>query len=176
MAIPLTDKPMSSLATDIMTINQGLFTSTTDKWATPQILFDLLNEEFHFTCDVCATEADKKVDFYFSPEQDGLKQEWTGICYNNPPYGQKIKDWVKKSFEASQKGATVVCLLPARTDTRWFHDYCQYASEIRFIKGRLHFNESKNSAPFPSCIVIFKPKKQKTIIKFWDLSEERKNE
>lgn len=137
-----------------MSINSGLFTSNTDLWATPQDFFDRLNEEFGFELDVCAIAENAKCKKYYNPEIDGLKQEWEGVCWMNPPYGRSIGEWVKKAYQSSLAGATVVCLIPARTDTRWFHDYCM-KGEIRFVKGRLKFGNSKNSAPFPSAIVIF---------------------
>jgi phage N-6-adenine-methyltransferase len=137
-----------------MAINQGLFTSNTDQWATPYDFFYRLNKEFGFTLDVCADDTNHKCEKYFTKEVDGLKQEWTGMCYMNPPYGREINKWVKKAYEESLKGATVVCLLPARTDTKWFHEYC-VKGEIRLVKGRLKFGDSTNSAPFPSCVVIF---------------------
>ena len=138
-----------------MSIIHGLFTSNTDMWATPQWLFDKLDAEHGFTTDVCAVPENAKVAHYYTPEQDGLKQDWTGICWMNPPYGRKIKEWVKKAYESAQRGATVVCLLPARTDTAWWHDYCM-KGDITFLRGRLKFGDSKNSAPFPSAVVIFK--------------------
>lgn len=146
-----------------MAINQGLFTSKTDMWETPQSVFDNLNEEFAFDLDVCAVESNKKCEKYFSPEQDGLKQDWQGVCWMNPPYGRAIGAWVQKAFEASLNGATVVCLLPARTDTQWWHEYCMQG-EIRLFKGRLKFGGSKNSAPFPSAIVIFGEKARRNKI------------
>lgn len=137
-----------------MSINSGIFTSNTDLWATPQDFFDRLNEEFGFELDVCAIAENAKCNRYYSPEIDGLKQEWEGVCWMNPPYGRSIGEWVKKAYQSSLAGAIVVCLIPARTDTRWWHDYCM-KGEIRFVKGRLKFGNSKNSAPFPSAIVIF---------------------
>lgn len=137
-----------------MSINSGLFTSNTDLWATPQDFFDRLNEEFGFELNVCAIAENAKCEKYYSPEIDGLKQEWEGVCWMNPPYGRSIGEWVKKAYQSSLAGATVVCLIPARTDTRWWHDYCMNG-EIRFVRGRLKFGDSKNSAPFPSAIVIF---------------------
>lgn len=137
-----------------MSINKGLFTSNTDLWETPQDFFDRLNKEFNFELDVCATDENAKCEEYFTEETDGLKQEWTGVCWMNPPYGRQIGKWVKKAYESSLNGATVVCLLPARTDTRWWHDYCM-KGEIRLVKGRLKFGDSKNSAPFPSAVVVF---------------------
>ena len=132
-----------------------LFSSKTDLWATPQALFDELNREFHFTTDVCAIPENSKCERFFSPWMDGLKQEWTGICWCNPPYGRTIGNWVKKAAEAD---ATVVMLLPARTDTKWFHDYIYGKAEVRFLRGRLKFGGAINGAPFPSMIVIFRRK------------------
>lgn len=140
-----------------MTINQGLFTSTTDMWATPRAFFDQLNHEFHFTLDPCAIPENAKCAHYFTVEINGLKQDWKGTVFMNPPYGREIGAWLKKAYESSLEGATVVCLVPARTDTRWWHDYCM-KGEIRFVKGRLKFNDGPNSAPFPSAVVVFGPK------------------
>lgn len=137
-----------------MTINQGLFTSNTDLWATPQSFFNKMASEFDFQTDVCANEENAKCENYYTEEMDGLAQEWNGVCWMNPPYGRAIGAWVQKAYESSLNGATVVCLLPARTDTKWWHDYCM-KGEIRLIKGRLKFGDSKNSAPFPSAVVIF---------------------
>ena len=140
-----------------MAINKGLFTSNTDLWSTPQEFFDKLNEEFAFELDVCADDSNHKVNKYFTKETNGLEQDWyPNICWMNPPYGREIKHWVKKAYEESLKGAVVVCLLPARTDTSWWHDYVMKSNDIRFIRGRLKFGNSQNSAPFPSAVVVFK--------------------
>ncbi|MGN4719676.1 DNA N-6-adenine-methyltransferase [Bacillus cereus group sp. MYBK226-2] len=130
------------------------FSSKTDLWATPQYFYDELNKEFNFELDVCAIEENAKCEKYFTPEVDGLIQEWTGIVWMNPPYGRGIGKWIQKAYESSLTGATVVCLLPARTDTRWWHDYCM-KGEIRLVKGRLRFGGSKVNAPFPNAVVIF---------------------
>jgi phage N-6-adenine-methyltransferase len=131
------------------------FSSKTDDWATPQDFFDELDKEFRFTLDPCADDLNHKCKKYFTREDDGLSQDWSGHrLFMNPPYGREIGKWVKKASEVA--GGVVVCLLPARTDTRWFHDYIYGKSEVRFIKGRLKFGGSKNSAPFPSMIVIFR--------------------
>jgi phage N-6-adenine-methyltransferase len=130
------------------------FSSKTDLWATPQDFFDALNKEFSFDVDVCATAENAKCQNYFTAQQDGLKQDWNGVCWMNPPYGRVIGNWVKKAYESAQNGAIVVCLLPARTDTKWWHDYCMKGS-VRFIRGRLKFGGNKNAAPFPSALVIF---------------------
>ena len=135
-----------------------MFSSKTDQWATPQDFFDKLNEEFHFTLDPCADELNHKCDTYFTVDDDGLKQDWSGnTVFCNPPYGLAIKDWVKKCSDESKKENTiVVMLIPARTDTKYFHEYIYNKSEIRFIKGRLKFGDSKNAAPFPSMVVVFR--------------------
>lgn len=143
-----------------MSINDGMFSSKTDDHATPQDFFNKLDEEFHFTLDPCATRINKKCKSYFSVKEDGLKQAWNGnVVFMNPPYGREISKWMKKAYdEWSIFGVTVVCLVPARTDTRWWHDYSM-KGEVRLIKGRLKFGDAKNSAPFPSAIVIFGDKK-----------------
>jgi phage N-6-adenine-methyltransferase len=132
------------------------YSSETDEWATPQDFFDVVNAEFSFTLDVCALDASAKCEHYFTPEADGLAQNWTGTCWMNPPYGDVIGDWVQKAYKSSQAGATVVCLVPARTDTAWFHDYC-LPGEVRLIRGRLRFGAADASAPFPSCLVVLGP-------------------
>jgi len=137
-------------------INKGLYSSNTDEWETPQEFYDRLDKEFHFNLDPCATPQNAKAPRFFTKRDNGLAQEWRGSVFMNPPYGREIGKWVKKAYEEAQKGATVVCLLPARTDTRWWHEYCMRASEIRLVRGRLRFGGSKNSAPFPSAVVIFK--------------------
>lgn len=139
-----------------MALSKGLFTSQTGEWATPQDFFDRLDDEFHFTLDACATPENAKCERYYTKEQDGLAQPWQGVVWVNPPYGREIGKWVRKAYESSLQGAAVVCLLPARTDTAWWHDYCT-KGEVRFIRGRLKFGGSKNSAPFPSAVVIFRP-------------------
>lgn len=138
------------------------FSSETDLWYTPQDFYDALNAEFGFTLDVCATDENAKCERYFTEQTDGLSQEWTGVCWMNPPYGRVIGNWMKKAYEASLQGATVVCLVPARTDTKWWHDYASRGS-IRFVKGRLKFGGQSNSAPFPSAVVIFDDNKPNTI-------------
>ena len=114
-------------------------------WRTPAALYAELDREFHFTMDPCPS----------NPKLDGLKMKWTGVVYCNPPYGRMIGNWVRKAYYSCVDGATVVLLLPARTDTRWFHDYLQDA-ELRFIKGRLHFDD-RGPAPFPSMIAVLRP-------------------
>lgn len=131
--------------------------SNTNEWATPIKTFQELDAEFHFNLDPCATHENHKCDKYYTIEEDGLQQDWGGQrVFCNPPYGRVIGDWVRKCYEESQKPDTVVVMLiPARTDTAYFHDYIYHkAKEIRFVRGRLHFNEA-GPAPFPSMIVVF---------------------
>ena len=137
-------------------MNEGMFTSKTYEWETPQDFFDELNKKFDFGLDVCATKNNSKSKFYYTKEDNGLNKDWNEISgwkWMNPPYGREISNWVKKASESGK----VVALLPARTDTRWFHNYIyeNFGVDVEFIKGRLKFGGSKNSAPFPSMIVIF---------------------
>lgn len=130
------------------------FTSETDLWETPQELFDKYNDVYNFEVDVCANEQNKKCDKFYSKEEDGLSKTWSGVCWMNPPYGRGIGKWIEKAYNSSLSGATVVCLLPSRTDTKWFHDFCK-KGDIEFLKGRLKFGNSTNNAPFPSMVVVF---------------------
>jgi len=132
------------------------FSSKTPEWSTPQDLFDKLHKVWEFTLDVCATEENAKVLYFYDKADDGLKQSWKGhVCWMNPPYGREIVKWMRKAFQESLRGAVVVCLVPARTDTVWWHDYAM-KGDVTFLKGRLKFGGAKNSAPFPSAIVIFR--------------------
>ena len=138
--------------------NELMFSSKTDLWSTPWNFFEKLNDEFHFTLDPCSTHENAKCYKHFTIEEDGLLQDWSNeVVFCNPPYGRQIKDWVKKAYEESQKdNTTVVMLIPARTDTIYFHEYIYHKAEVRFIKGRLKFGDAKNAAPFPSMVVIFR--------------------
>lgn len=133
-----------------------MFSSATELWSTPQDFFDKLDAEFHFNLDVCALPENAKCERYYTPADDGLKQPWKGTVWCNPPYGRQVGRWVEKAYLSSIGGATIVMLLPARTDTAWFHDYIYGKAKIRFVRGRLKFGGSKNSAPFPSMVVIFR--------------------
>lgn len=137
-------------------ISRGLFSSNTNEWATPCEFFKELDAEFHFTLDPCATAENAKCEHFYTIEDDGLTKKWGGRIFCNPPYGREIGKWVRKCYEESRRCEVVVMLIPARTDTAYFHDYIYHkAKEIRFIRGRLHFNESKQGAPFPSMVVVF---------------------
>jgi len=149
--------------------HDALFGATDDRpdggeWGTPQKFFDILNEEFHFTWDACATKENAKCAAFYTKEEDSLTQPWSGVIFCNPPYGKEIGRWLEKGIEATRNGSTVVFLIHARTDTRWFHRYVYgVADEIRFIKGRLKFKHkdgANQSAPFPSMIVIYRPKRE----------------
>ena len=137
---------------------QACLTSNSNEWATPKDFFAQLDSEFHFDLDPCATPQNAKCARFFTKEDNGLIQNWGGArVFCNPPYGSEIKQWVRKCAEEGKKSNTlVVMLIPARTDTSYFHDYIYHKAEIRFIRGRLHFNESPQGAPFPSMVVIFR--------------------
>lgn len=140
-----------------MPINKGMMSSNSSEWATPQGFFDELNKEFNFTLDPCCTSHNKKCTKYYTKLDNGLTKDWSGeTVFCNPPYGREITEWVKKCHEESKRGATVVMLIPARTDTSYFHEYIYGKHEIRFIRGRLKFGDSKQSAPFPSMVVVMR--------------------
>lgn len=131
------------------------YSSATDEWPTPRDLFDELSAVYGgFTLDPCTTKENAKCTRFFTREDDGLSQPWSGKVFMNPPYGRHIGLWVRKAWEESQKGTLVVCLLPASVDTRWWHDYAK-KGHVYFLRGRLKFGASCNSAPFPSAIVTF---------------------
>lgn len=146
-----------------------MFSSATEEWETPQEVFDYLDSDFHFTLDPCATSDNAKCERFYTREDDGLKQNWGGeTVFVNPPFSIKvtrpdgttyrkrvIQKWVRKAYlESLRPNTTVVMLIPARTDTAWFHDYCA-RGKIWFIRGRLKFGGATTGAPFPSMIVIF---------------------
>jgi phage N-6-adenine-methyltransferase len=129
------------------------YSSDTAEWSTPDGLFKLLDTEFEFDLDVCATAANAKCVRYYTAEHDGLAQDWAGVCWMNPPYGTAIGAWMAKAHESGRNGTVVVCLVPARTDTAWWWNHAIHG-EIRFLRGRLRFNDG-GTAPFPSAVVIF---------------------
>lgn len=137
-------------------MNSGMFSSATSEWATPQDFFDALDAEFHFTLDPCSTDENAKCKKHYTRADDGLSKDWTGeVVYCNPPYGREMPKWIRKCYEHMAKGGVAVMLIPARTDTKAFHDYIYGKTEIRFARGRLKFGNSKNNAPFPSMVVVF---------------------
>jgi len=141
-----------------MKTSPAQFSSATVEWSTPQDFFDAQNRVHNFTLDVCADSQNAKCDLYFTREIDGLSRQWSPHrCWMNPPYGRAIAAWMKKAFEESRLGALVVCLVPSRTDTAWWHDYAA-KGEITFVRRRLKFGGAQTSAPFPSAVVVFKPK------------------
>ncbi|MCP5523225.1 MAG: adenine methyltransferase [Verrucomicrobiales bacterium] len=144
------------------------FSSRSEEWSTPQGLFDTLDAEFGFTLDPCATHQNAKCERHFTRAEDGLRQDWgQEVVFMNPPYGRGIAPFMAKAYESAQAGATVVCLVPARTDTRWWHRYAM-KGEIRLMRGRLKFGGCRNSAPFPSAIVVFRPRAYR--LKAWEPS------
>lgn len=139
-----------------MTIADSVFLSSqTVEWPTPQALFDKLDAEFHFTVDVAATPTNTKCAKFYTVDDDGLSQDWTGeTVWCNPPYGPQLTHWV---YKAATSDATTVMLLPARTDVKWFHNYVLNRAEIRFIKGRVTFGDATAPAPFPCMVLVFRP-------------------
>lgn len=134
-----------------------MLSQKSDEWATPQATFDALNREFRFTLDAAASSENAKCPRFFTQADNGLIQDWSGeTVWCNPPYSQ-LAAWIRKAYEESRRGASVVLLIPARTDTRAWHDYIMPHATVRFIRGRLKFGTAKSSAPFPSAIVIFSP-------------------
>ena len=142
------------------TTQETMFSSKSNEWETPQDFYEQLNRSFSFTLDPCCSKTTAKCKNYFTAEDDGLKQDWEGHRVSmNPPYGRQISKWIEKAHnEGNKVGTTVVCLIPARTDTKYWHKHCMKASEIYFVKGRLKFGgkDKNNSAPFPSAVVVFR--------------------
>jgi len=147
--------------------NDVMFSSKNNEHGTPDDLYDQLNKEFNFNLDPCATPENAKCKNYFTVKEDGLSQPWTGNVFVNPPYGRSVGKWVQKSYLEAQNGATVVCLLATRTDTKWWHSWIwdsekhrpRKGVEVRFLSGRLKFKGNKEAAPFPSVIVVFRKAK-----------------
>jgi phage N-6-adenine-methyltransferase len=148
--------PSVRKALALLNASTAHLSSEKDEWATPQELFEALNAEFGFTLDVCATAANAKCEQFFDVTDDALEQEWAGVCWMNPPYSE-IDQWMRKAYESAQNGATVVCLVPSRTDVAWTWEYARHG-EVRFLLGRLHFIDDQGNtgpAPFPSAVVVF---------------------
>lgn len=136
---------------------ETMFSSKSSEWSTPQDFFDELDTEFNFVLDPCSTDENAKCMFHYTIADDGLSLPWKfGSVFMNPPYGREIKHWVKKAYDEAGGGTVVVGLLPARTDTKWFHEYIYGKAEIRFVKGRLKFGGHTNAAPFPSMVVVWR--------------------
>ena len=138
-------------------VQEVMFSSATSEWTTPQGLYNKLNSVYSFTLDPCCTKESAKASTYFTKEDNGLAQSWEGhTVFMNPPYGRGMAPWIEKAYEEGCKDRTkVLALIPSRTDTKWFHSYCMKAQDIKFLKGRLKFGDSKNGAPFPSMLVLF---------------------
>lgn len=139
--------------------NAGVFSSETDTWETPDDVFAPLHAEFGFDLDAAASDDNAKCERYFTPADDALAQDWTGTVWCNPPYGRQIGRWVEKGYVEAQAGATVVMLIPARTDTAYWHDFVMKANEVRFRRGRIYFEmngKPVGRAPFPSAVIVFR--------------------
>lgn len=156
---------MSATVGNVWHQGRGLATSLRSDWATPRKIFEMLDQEFHFTLDVCATAETACCKEFYDKDQDALGRIWVptngGAVWCNPEYGRKIGFWIEKAYRETcglKRGITIVMLLPARTDTRWFFSYILNKAEIRFIQGRLCFDDNpRKQAPFPSMIVVFRP-------------------
>ena len=139
-------------------LDKNRFSSLSIERETPIDLFNLLDKEFHFTLDPCATPKNTKCIKFYTKEQNGLIQDWSKeVVFCNPPYGKGMTDWIKKSITESSLGATIVVLIPARTNTNWWNNLCMKADEIRFITGRPKFENMKHGLPFPLVLLIFRP-------------------
>ena len=147
-------------------LQKAMVSSKTNEWATPQKLFDELDKEFNFTLDPCSTHENHKCEKHYTLEENGLLRDWSNeIVFMNPPYGGQAGLWLKKAYESSLKDATVVCLIVSSTDRTYWHDYIfPYASEIRFIRGRVKFGDADSTAPFASAIIIFEPNPKRKIV------------
>lgn len=158
-------KPTDQLP-DFARMNAGLFSSDRMDWATPQAFFDIVDGEFDFTLDAAADAQNAKCKRYYDEHADGLSLPWAGTVWCNPPYGRAIAKWVEKGYREAQSGATVVMLIPARTDTRYWHDYVMKAAEIRLLRGRLVFGtgDARANAPFPSALIVFRPGEHHPVI------------
>ena len=144
-----------------MNSSRAIYTSNTEEYGTPPKLFEELDKEFHFTLDPCSTDENAKCAKHYTKADNGLEQDWSGErVFCNPPYGKQIKQWMKKCSESNAE--VVVALVPARTDTEWFHRYVYGKAELRFVKGRVKFfrggTEAQCNAPFPSMICVYRMK------------------
>ena len=149
-----------------MALQKAMVSSKSNEWETPQALFDELNAEFHFTLDPCATQNNAKCPRFYTQKDNGLKQSWANeVVFMNPPYGGNTGKWIEKAWYESQNGAVVVCLIICGTDRSYWHDYIfPYASEIRWLRGRIAFGNAKSTAPFANAVLVFngeKPQHQK---------------
>ena len=144
----------------MMALQKAMVSSKSNEWDTPMSFFKLLDDEFNFTLDPCCREDTAKCKKFYTIVDDGLKQDWSkDVVFMNPPYGGHTGDWIKKALEESKKGATVVCLIVSSTDRSYWHEYIfPFASQVRFVRGRIKFGNSKSTAPFASAVVIFSQK------------------
>jgi phage N-6-adenine-methyltransferase len=161
-----------------MALQKGMVSSKSNEWATPQWIFNELNTEFNFTLDPCSTKENHKCEKFYTINEDGLKQDWMGQrVFMNPPYGGHTLKWIKKAYEESKRGAIVVCLIVSATDRSYWHDIIfPFAEQIRFIRGRLNFDEHKSTAPFSSAIIVFGKKYEHKLVYYSKSASRRKRE
>lgn len=156
-------------------LNDSIYSSNKMDWGTPQYLFDALDDEFAFTLDACANNFNHKCDSYYNKDQDALKQSWHGVVWMNPPYGREIVDWMRKAKHEVDVGhaQTVVCLVPVRSDSKWWHNFAMKASEIRLLDQRLEFQGAGNKAPFPAAIIVFEENSAEVQVGTYDVRSAR---
>ncbi|WP_368270825.1 DNA N-6-adenine-methyltransferase [Enterocloster lavalensis] len=152
-------------------LNRSLVSSNSNEWATPQKFFDILDDEFHFTLDPCSSHMNCKTDKHYTINENGLLQDWSGEhVFMNPPYGYQTSQWIEKAYKESLRGAVVVCLIAARTDTSYWHDIIfRHAAQIRFIRGKIKFDGAAWNAPFASAVVVFDNSKAYKRLMFFDM-------
>lgn len=152
-----------------MALQKAMVSSKSNEWSTPQVFYDVLDKEFHFTLDPCSTDENAKCKKHYTMHDDGLTKDWSkDIVFMNPPYGGHTADWLKKAHQTSLDGGVVVCLIVSSTDRSYWHDLIfPFAKSIRFIRGRLKFGIAKSTAPFASAVVIFSPNEYKDKIVFY---------
>jgi site-specific DNA-methyltransferase (adenine-specific) len=145
---------------EAVSVSKALYSSATNEWATERAFFAKLNRRYRFTLDPCATAENATCPLFFTKADNGLVQDWgTHRVFCNPPYGRGIGAWARKCFEAAQGGALAVLFVPARTDTKWFHDWVEGKADIQFLRGRMRFGQSADSrAPFPSMLAVYRPR------------------
>lgn len=136
-------------------VDQSWFNAKSVEYETPDNIWHPLDKEFGFTLDVAATPGNAKCKKYYTAADDGLKQDWSGVCWMNPPYGRVMKTWVRKAHSEWKRGVTVVALIPARTNTGWWHDCVQDIATVRFIRGEVAFKGFERGLWMPMCVVIW---------------------
>lgn len=164
---------MTTSTSNFFTASGAALTSNDDTWTTPRSYFAQVSRSYNFTLDAAALTSSTLCDEWYGPDhpdparRDALLCDWHadargGDIWLNPPYGREMNIWMQKAYLEASKGSTVVCLVPSRTDTAWFHDFCM-PHDVTYIRGRLKFGDGKNSAPFPSALVVMRPLETRTM-------------